>query len=492
MLLLAAHQLDFYKVHHPDQYPVVTTEVYSNLTARSGKRSNIPNTKGVVYVGGQMFVMDILLSLWNETFFCANQEYAVNRYLSTVGLHGNVKAYNRMAALHELGYLPLEVKALAEGSLVPYGVPMMTFRNTHSDFAWITNSIESVASAYLWQLICTATTTVEYLKVFMWYAEQTGANRDFIYHQAHNFSYRGLGGPEQAARNGLAAVLVGAKGTDCVPALDLIKFYYEGQGTEATSIPATEHSVMCAGGMEDEFGTFSRLINEVYPDQPISIVSDTWDFWQVVTEFLPRLKNDILARDATNTVVIRPDSGDPVKIICGDEESANTAERKGLVECLWDIFGGTINKEGYKVLNPRIGAIYGDSITPERQNQILGGLRQKRFASSNIVLGVGSYTYQYVTRDTHGMAIKATSCVINGVRHAIYKNPKTDDGTKKSAKGLLMVERDASGNYYLEEDVTPKQERKGALKTIFKDSELFNRVTADDVRREALYLIEDL
>ena len=155
------------------------------------------------------------------------------------------------------------------------------------------------------------------------------------------------------------------------------------------------------------------MITETYPAGIVSIVSDTWDYWKVITEFIPTLKSEILARDGK--VVIRPDSGDPVKIICGDPDAKpGSPEFKGSVECLWETFGGTETATGYKLLDGHIGLIYGDSITLERCEAICSQLEAKGFASTNVVFGIGSYTYQYVTRDTFGFAMKATYGEVNG------------------------------------------------------------------------------
>jgi nicotinamide phosphoribosyltransferase len=247
------------------------------------------------------------------------------------------------------------------------------------------------------------------------------------------------------------------------------------------SVNATEHSVMCSGGEVDELQTFERLLTDVYPEGIVSIVSDSWDFWKVVTEYLPKLKPLIMSR--YGKCVIRPDSGDPVKIICGDPEAAyGTPERKGLVQCLWEIFGGTMTNKGFAVLDSHIGAIYGDSITYDRAEQILSQLHTKGFASCNIVLGIGSFTYQYVTRDTHGMAFKSTHAIVEGKYIPIFKNPKTDSGIKVSAKGYLMVSQE-QGKYVLWNNATPKQEKHGCLETVFKDGKLIKFQTLADIRK---------
>lgn len=293
-----------------------------------------------------------------------------------------------------------------------------------------------------------------------------------------------MSGVEDALLSG-AAHLLSFAGTDTIPAIDFLETYYNADCEKELvggSVPATEHSVMCMGTQHDEIQTFERLITKIYPAGIVSIVSDTWDFWQVITGFLPALKEKILARDGK--VVIRPDSGDPVKIIIGDEDApAGSPAHKGAIECLWETFGGTITEKGYKLLDSHIGLIYGDSINLERQEQILEGLKQKGFASYNVVLGIGSYTYEYVTRDTFGFAMKATYGEVSGEGRAIFKDPKTDDGTKKSAKGLMQVYRNtATGRLELKDECTWEEEAQGELKTVFRDGQLLVDHTLEQVR----------
>lgn len=246
------------------------------------------------------------------------------------------------------------------------------------------------------------------------------------------------------------------------------------------SVNATEHSVMCAGTKDDEIGTFRALMN-TYPTGILSVVSDTWDLWKVLTEYLPQLKEEVLSRDGK--LVIRPDSGDPVDIICGESGSlgSNTPKDKGVVELLWDIFGGTVNEQGFKVLDSHIGAIYGDSITTERAEDICQRLSDKGFATTNVVLGIGSFTYQFNTRDTFGFAMKATSVVVDGVRREIFKDPITDDGIKKSAKGLVKVELH-DNEYVLVDQVTPEQENTGELQVIYEDGKFVNQTNIQEIR----------
>jgi nicotinamide phosphoribosyltransferase len=261
---------------------------------------------------------------------------------------------------------------------------------------------------------------------------------------------------------------------------------------------------MCAGGKEDEVETFRRLL-ETYPTGILSVVSDTWDLWKVCTEHIVTLKDEIMNRDGK--LVIRPDSGDPVDILCGLETSMlheyrfEDPQYKGVIELLWDVFGGTVNEQGYKVLDPHIGAIYGDSITIDRADEICARLEAKGFASTNVVLGIGSFTYQYNTRDTFGFAMKATYVEVTEldglsnipdkdgilgfktVGREIFKDPITDDGTKKSATGLLCVATDNEGKLVLADKVSWDGEANGKLQTIYKDGKFSNVTDLETIRK---------
>lgn len=479
--------IDFYKADHRRQYPDGTTEVYSNFTPRSCRFTHVlANSfdKKVVFFGLQYFIKHFLMECWDRYFFSQPKSLVLERYKRRMdnALGKDAIGCEHITALHDLGYLPLKIKALPEGARVSLGVPVLTVVNTHPEFFWLTNYLESVLSCYLWKPITSATTAFEYKRLLSEYAVRTGGDLEFVLYQAHDFSFRGMSSLQDTATSG-AAHLTSFYGTDSVTAIDLLEDYYGADVASAPvglSVPATEHSVMCMGEKHNEIGTFKRLITEIYPSGVVSIVSDTWDFWQVITKFLPVLKPEIMQRDGK--VVIRPDSGDPIKILCGDPEAPlGSPAYKGAVECLWEIFGGTISDTGYKLLDSHIGLIYGDSITLERAENIVKKLCEKGFASTNVVFGVGSYTYQHVTRDNYGFAVKATSGVVNDSRRNIYKDPKTDNGDKKSARGLLRVELE-NDNYVLYDQQTTEQEKKGALETIFFNGKLIKETTLSEIR----------
>lgn len=481
--------IDFYKADHRRQYPDATEYVYSNFTPRSGKLAPVLETYDdkVVFFGLQGFIKQFLIETWNDSFFNQPKDKIVKAYKKRMdaSLGADAIPVDHIEALHDLGYLPIRIKALPEGSRVNMRVPMLTVINTKPDFFWLTNYLETCMSAGLWKSCATATIAYEYKKLLRDAAIKTGVDVSSIAIQAHDFSFRGMSGIHDAVQHG-AGHLTSFIGTDTVAAIGYLENYYNADGVIGVSVPATEHSVMCMGTKQDEIETFRRLIEDLYPKGIVSIVSDTWDFWKVITEFTVDLKDKILTRQPNDMglakVVFRPDSGDPVKIICGDLDAPkDSPQYKGAVECLWDVFGGTETEYGYKVLHERVGLIYGDSITLERAKHILDGLSAKGFASNNIVLGIGSYTYQYMTRDSFGFAMKATWGQVDGEGRDIFKDPITDSGLKKSAKGLLRVEVEGD-DFILYDQQTHQQEQAGLLRTVFEDGDLLIEETLENIR----------
>jgi len=473
---------DWYKVGHPFQYPDNTRVVYSNLTPR---KSRIPDCDEMVFFGLQYFIKEYLINYFDRNFFTLPIDYIINTYGRRVktSLGGHLPSYDHIRALHKLGYLPVVIKALPEGSRVPMRVPCLTIKNTHADFAWVTNFIETILSTTIWQPCTSATIADQYRHILDFYARATGMPMDFVQWQGHDFSFRGMSSLESAITSGMGHLL-SFSGTDTIPAIDALEQYYGADADKELiggSVPATEHSVMCAGSKDDEIGTIRRLITEIYPNGILSVVSDTWDLWKVLTEYLPALRDEVMARDGK--LVIRPDSGDPVRIICGYQAGKTEAERKGVCELLWDVFGGTVSPEGYKILDSHVGMIYGDSINIARATAICEGLMEKGFASQ-CVYGIGSFTYQYNTRDTFGTAMKATFVEIGDEAREIWKNPATDDGEKQSAKGLLRVDNDAEKGMFLVEQCTPEQEAGGLLQPVFLNGHLLKDWTLAEVRHK--------
>jgi nicotinic acid phosphoribosyltransferase len=785
--LFPPHLADFYKCSHIRQYPEGTEYVYSNFTPRADKNFECPNfDHKVTFFGLQGICQWLLIDLWNKNFFDRPKKEVIDKYKQRMdrSLGLNSVSVEHIGALHDLGYLPVRIKALPEGSRVDIRVPLYTIINTDPKFFWVTNYLETQLSAELWKMITSATLAYEYRKLLDKFASDTGSDRSFVDWQGHDFSMRGMSGVWDATQSG-AAHLLSFRGTDTISAIDYIEQYYDANDYVSGSIPASEHSVVTIGGKEDELETLYRLITKVYPKGMFSFVADSYDHFKVITDYAQRLKYIILNRDGK--LVFRPDcydeetqiltpqgwkyfrdidenqlvaqvlqdgshqfvkplkyvsqkyegdmyhfkdhhgkidllvtpnhrmvwlkegkffiqeaeisggywnkdiirtaraldkgrtlsplerikiafqadgsfctrtkstirfsfskkrkierlkyladmagithasyelkdkrveihlsidaslfqkdldwvdtsdlcsnwcnefleelshwdssvrnkgrfkfdttikkvidvvelvaisagrgvvisqasddrkdhfsdiytahimkdnmfdghcvrknkisyngnvycvqvpsgmllvkrgrgtavcgnSGDPFKIIVGDPNAPHgSPEYKGSVECLWDIFGGTYTSKGYRTLDSHVGLIYGDSISLETARMILEGLKGKGFSSQNIVYGIGSFSYQYCTRDTFGTAIKATYGVVNGVPREIYKDPKTDSGMKKSAKGLLRVEFE-DGKYVLYDQQTPEQERQGLLETLFENGKLLRKQSFKEIR----------
>lgn len=491
---------DGYKTSHRLMYPKATNLVYSNYTCRSIKYMP-ENCKDIVVFGTQ-YVFQYIHELFEENFFKQDKESVcqeAKEYLSAY--LGTDYEVSHFRDLHDLGYLPISVKALEEGTIVKAGIPLFTIKNTHPEFFWVTNFLETLISTLIWKPVHSASLAYGFKKILNKYAEETGVDPSFIPFQGHDFSFRGMQSPEAAISSGLG-FLTSFSGTDTLPVLQAAKHFYNSENV-GFSVPASEHSVMCSHGKEGEIDTLKYLMNQ-YPTGILSVVSDTWDLWKLITEYLPQLKEEILSRDGK--LVIRPDSGDPVDIICGLQYSStkqayerdgkyfakkrndnsininnyteiSEAEYKGTIELLWDVFGGTINDKGYKVLDSHIGLIYGDSITPERATQIAERLKAKGFANQ-VVYGVGSYSLGYATRDSQGGAVKSTYVEVNCEPRPIFKDPITDDGTKKSSKGLLKVNE----NLELEDNVSWEEEQTGMLLPLYVDGTFSRRTTLEQIR----------
>lgn len=470
---------DGYKLDHRRQYPQNTQYIYSNFTPRASRTE----ASEVVFFGLQGFLKEYLQKQVNETFFNRPKQTVLDEFkrFQDNYLGPNNIGIDHIADLYDYGTIPLAFYALPEGTKVPLRFPMFTVENTEPSFYWVTNYFETLISVNLWKACTSATTAYRYRKMLNDWADRTGASPLFVPYQGHDFSFRGMSSLDDAIISG-AAHLLSFNGTDTIPAIPYLEEYYDANLKGPFGVPATEHSVMCAGGKTSELETFKHLI-KLYPSGIVSIVSDTWDFWNVIQNIVPQLKRSILERDGK--VVLRPDSGDPVKVICGDPEGKTEISKKGAVESLWDIFGGT-STLGYKLLDQHIGIIYGDSITYERARTICENLAQKGFSTGNVVLGIGSFTYQYVTRDTYGHAIKATWAMINNNEHQMYKDPITDDGTKKSAKGRIAIVKDVAGKLSMIDGLSlaehQKLEDKNELKLVWKNGVFYRTQNFENIK----------
>lgn len=517
---------DGYKVGHKAMLAPGTTRLYGTWIPRSTKYAPKGITKIVSF--GQQLVWKWLHDEFEENFFFTEQREIYEhseldleslkedalRFIKDMSLYLGMEYDGKhFEELWDLGYLPIKVKSLPEGIETNPNIPHMTFINTVDGFAWLTLYLETIVSSLAWKPSTAATIAKLYRRQAEEWVDKTDPDRMFLVDwMCHDFSARGLD-PMSQYLIGLGHA-TSFKGSDTLPVIPAARYFY-GVGEDEMpigSVNASEHSVSTTKIFT--VGEQQMITDwlEIFPTGILSIVSDTFDLWKLITEYLPANKEAIMARDGK--LVIRPDSGDPVDIICGtltpydsatgeDYHKSYRVREKGVIELLWDIFGGTINEQGYKVLDPHVGAIYGDSITPERQVQIYERLAAKGFAATNIVLGIGSFTYQYNTRDTLGFAAKGAwfevaedieeydDDVPNGgfnkphiIKKAynIYKDPVTDDGTKKSLKGLCAVAQNADSEYFVATECTFDGEANGILQVIYEDGQFYNQTTLEEVR----------
>ena len=500
---------DFYKISHRRQYDNDTRRVYSTWTARGSRFDDI---QSVVVLGYQGFVQKYLIEYFNRNFFGRDVEEVIAEYVRYIKftLNDSNPDSQHLRDLHALGYLPLLIESVEEGTVVPMRVPTLTIINTDDRFFWLTNFIETLFSCEVWQPTTSATIAHSYRQILDSWAEKTCDNNEHVDFQGHDFSMRGMPCLEASMTSGLGHLL-SFRGTDTIPAIWYAETYYNANIEKelvGTSIPASEHSVVETNG-KDEIKTVKRLLTEVYPTGIFSYVADTWNLWDNLTKTLPTLHKEIVERDGK--IVIRPDSGDPVDIICGEineawhpvnglvvvpVEGEYALERaKGVIELLWDEFGGSTNSKGYKVLDPHVGAIYGDAITRERAEQICQRLADKGFASSNIVFGIGSFTYTYNTRDTFGFALKSTYAVKGDEEKMIYKDPITDNGLKKSQKGMVAVIDDQEeGIKFIDHLFNTDYEvfkKINLLTPLFKDGNLMKETSLSEIRERVVSYSKD-
>lgn len=556
---------DSYKMSHIKFETTGVKEIYSNFTARFAKY--IAELLGDAFDGkyvvfGIQWMLFRLHTMLEKGFFKRPKEEVMAEMRNVLIPYIGHDKFDHFEALHDLGYLPVIIRTLDEGSLVKVGLPFLTIRNTLDEFEWLPNFLETLISTDLWKEMTVATVARAFRRISNDFALETTGSILGTEWQNHDFSCRGQSGLESSSINGVA-FLLSSCGTDNLSSLWASNYFYntevKGDHLLAGSVSAGEHSVTTLGILteqerakangedidltEAEYRYKRWLLTERFQTGIVSDVADSFDYWAQVTVNTPRLKDVIMARDGK--YVIRGDSGNPVHIIAGyriqeftkdwkgnDFESwyeVKTAigqdgelpevvlfngeyklvkwnlehedeinfklsditahEAHGTIACLWDIFGGTVTEQGYMLLDSHIGMIYGDGITVQRSQEILTRLREKGFASLNIVFGVGSFSLNMISRDHLGMAIKATNAIVevNGVDvdKPIYKDPKTDT-TKKSARGLIAVHKDKNGEYTMKDLVSRKAEEVGELTVAYMNGQ-FHKITDLFEIRERLW-----
>ena len=474
--------IDFYKAVHAEMLPKDITKSVSYFTPRM---SRVERWDRVVMFGLQGFIKTYLIDYFNEEFFGKPFEEVIGEYKRIMDAALGAEAYKieKIEKLHKLGYLPIEIIALPEGAMVPMHVPMFGITNTHPEFAWLPQSLESLISAESWHPMIAATVGYTYRQIVDEYYAKTCEDNIPRARALGAFDFRGEECTESAIKAG-AGWCLSFLNTATVPTIPYLEQMYACDCTKepvAFGSPSTEHSVMCSNyAMDgDEVTLLKRLLTEIYPNTSFSAVLDSYDYWNIIDNVLPQIKEEIMAHNGT--MLMRGDSGDCVEVVTQT------------VFKLWEEFGGTVNSKGYKVLDPHVKAIYGDSITIQRCEEIYRILEENGFACSNVALGVGSFSMQCIeedgilkpfTRDTFSSCIKATYCEIADKPYPIFKNPK-DGGFKKSQKGCCVVVKDATGSYTYQDGFTWEEactDTNNELVTIFKDGVLLKEQGLQEIR----------
>lgn len=477
---------DFYKAVHSEMLPKGITKSVSYFTPR---KSRVERWDHVVNFGLQAFCKVWLIDYFRDNFFGLSEDEVVDEYRRVMNntMGRDIYDIEKVRKLHQFGYLPIEVFSLPEGVLVPMHCPVFGITNTHKDFAWLPQALESLISAELWYPMICATVGHTYREVVNFWYDKTCDDGVPRRRALGDFDFRGDQGVDAALKAGSAWCLsfVNSATVPVIPYLEAMYNCDCEKEEVAFGAVSTEHFVMCSNYAVDgdEITFLRRALTELYPHTSFSCVSDSYDYWNVVKNLLPQLHDEILAHDGC--LLIRGDSGDCVEIVTQT------------VFELWAQFGGIINSKGYKVLDPHIKALYGDSITIQRAEMIYEILERNGFAAQNVSLGVGSFSMHCIeernvlkpfTRDTFSSAIKATYCEIDGKPYHIFKDPKTDrtasNNFKKSQKGCCLVTK-VDGEYQfvdgLDWDIA-SNDPANELRTIFKDGKMVIDERLSDIR----------
>ena len=561
---------DVYKESHVAQLNDNVEELLETWTPRG---TRIEGIDSIILFNLQAFVMEYLIEDFNKTFFDKPLDEIIKEYKMFMNgvLFDDDPNLEPITSLHNLGYLPIEIRAVKEGTRVPMRCPAFTFRSTNKKLKWVAATLEILTSTENWSPITVATIAAELNRVTREFCLKTTGSYDGAEYMNHDFSMRGMSGVAHSASAGSGHLLSG-KGTDSFPAVHRIWKFYDGKiayGGIGCSVPATEHMVMCVGMDKNrsEKAILKKLLTETYPTGIVSAVLDSDDFWHNITVVLPQLREEIMGRDGK--LVCRPDSGNPADVICGTlsdindytdecsnfndlneliredlfneniydidlspgecgpdslnsifkwngkyykyevsniewnrhdktyyyhdqyssykykiEEFQPSHEQKGLIEVLWDEWGGTMSETGYKLLDSHIGAIYGDSIIMAVQLDIYQRLVAKGFSTMNVVLGIGSFQYNMNTRDTFNQAFKAVNSVVDGVDVPLFKDPK-DSPMKKSQRGRVVVFMGDDGNIdYIDGlnwDQVQDMKSRDLLECVFLDGKLKRFQTHEEI-----------
>lgn len=447
---------DSYKFTHWKQYPKATQKVYSYFESRGGK-----------FDATLFFGLQILLKKYLEGQVVTQEK--IDEAEAIVAAHlGDKNLFNRegweyILKRHE-GRLPVRIKAVPEGTIVPTHNALMTIENTDVKCFWLTNYLETLL-VQTWYPTTVATLSYSMKKLILDYLEQTG-NPSLVDFKLHDFGFRGVSSVESAGIGGVAH-LVNFKGTDTVEALRYAKYYYK-EPMAGFSIPAAEHSTITSWGKQYEVDAFKNMLTQ-FPTGFVAVVSDSYNIYEACEQkWGTTLKDEVLNRKGT--LVVRPDSGYPPEVVIK------------ILDILGSKFGYTVNSKGFKVLDDHIRVIQGDGIDFEMTKTILEQMKLNGWSADNIAFGMGGALLQKLNRDTQKFAFKASSVIIDSVTYPVFKDPVTDSG-KTSKKGRFKLTQNEEGNIITVPEGTQVSE--DLLKTVFWDGALTNEESLDKIRERA-------
>ena len=453
---------DSYKVSMFKQYPQGTTSVYSYIESRGGRYDR------TVFFGLQAFIKEYLQEAITQSDIDVADEL-----LTAHGEPFNRAGWQYILDKHN-GYLPVVIRAVPEGTVVPVSNVLATIENTDPECYWLTTWLETAILRAIWYPTTVATQSWTIKKVILDYLEKTG-DPSLIDFKLHDFGARGVSSMESAGIGG-AAHLVNFMGTDTISGVLFAREYY-GAGIAGFSIPAAEHSTITSWGRDNEVKAYDNMLTQfAKPGSILAVVSDSYDIYNATEKLWgEELRQKVI--DSGATVVIRPDSGDP-EIVC-----------RKLVQILHDKFGATKNSKGFWVLN-NVRLIQGDGVNEHTIRSILGSFQAYGYSADNIAFGMGGALLQQVDRDTQRFAMKCSSIMVNGENRDVQKDPITDSG-KKSKAGRVKLWTNSGGEFASTVAAPTGWTDKGiggwteALQLVYQDGALFNEITFDEVRANA-------
>lgn len=450
---------DSYKLSHYVQYPPGTTNVYSYLESRGGK-----------FGWSEFFGLQYLLKKYLVGKVVTQEKIDEAAEFSKEHFGNSSSIFNREGWEYILnkhnGQLPLKIKAVPEGSIIPVKNVLVTVENTDPNCFWLTNYMETLL-VQVWYPITVATQSWHMREIIRRYLEETGDPTGIDF-KLHDFGFRGVSSVETAGIGG-AAHLVNFKGTDTIAGIVLANEYYN-SGVCGHSIPASEHSTMTSWGRKYEVDAYRNML-EQYPDGLVACVSDSFDIFNACKSLWgDQLRYEVTKRNGT--LVIRPDSGDPNKVL------------PQVFNLLGEQFGFDINSKGYKVLNPKVRVIQGDGIDFESLSAILEVLRVNKWSADNIAFGSGGGLLQKLNRDTMKFAFKCSNVVVKGEERDVYKQPITDS-VKNSKRGRLQLSYvvGAHGGTFITQNQNADPVGDDYLQTVFINGDLLIDENFDTIRQ---------